>query len=95
MLLSPDGILKILSAFANILTAASFMNIGTENTKKYSAHPVVKILFLYSFAYSVIPDKVAVLIAVGLFFTLEIQNFVVDGVDGVKEIIEDIDEKIN
>jgi len=86
MLLSPDGILKILSAFANILTAASFMNIGTENTKKYSSHPVIKILFLYSFAYSVIPDK---------FFTLEIQNFVVDGVDGVKEIIEDIDEKIN
>jgi len=45
MLLSPDGILKILSAFANILTAASFMNIGTENTKKYSSHPVIKILF--------------------------------------------------
>jgi len=71
------------------------MNIGTENTKKYSSHPVIKILFLYSFAYSVIPDKLAVLIAVGLFFTLEIQNFIVDGVDGVKEIIENVDEKIN
>ena len=76
MLLSPEGLLRIMSAFANIITIAGILNIGTPNTAKYSQHPLVKLVFLYSFAYSVVPDKTAVLVAVGLFFTLEIQNFV-------------------
>lgn len=79
MLLSPNGILEILAAFSNILMAASFLDIGTENTRKFSGHPLVKILFLFSFGVSVVPtNKLAVLVAVGLFFVLEIKNFVTD-----------------
>ena len=92
MLASPDGLLKIMSAFANIITIAGILDMGTPNTKKYAQHPLIRLMFLFSFAYSVVPDKTAVLIAVGMFFTLEIQNFIFSETSSVlSNIVENTD----
>jgi len=96
MLLSPNGILEILAAFSNILMAASFLDIGTENTRKFSGHPLVKILFLFSFGVSVVPtNKLAVLVAVGLFFVIEIKNFVTDTSTILKNTTENLIDDVN
>lgn len=76
MLLSLDGILYTSAAFVNVLTIASFLGITTENTNSYVSNPIVRILFLYTFAFSVIPRKIPCLIAVAMFVSLEVQNFI-------------------
>jgi len=49
-------------------------------TKKYATHPVVKLILLYVFAYSVINDKLACLFAVALFTVVEVREFITDSV---------------
>ena len=81
MILSLNGTLSIFAAYANLLTIATFLGIGVNTTKKYANHPLVKILLLYVFAYSVINDKLACLFAVALFTVVEVREFVSDAKD--------------
>lgn len=83
MILSLNGTLSIFAAYANILTIATFLGIGVTTTKKYAAHPLVKILLLYVFAYSVIHDKLACLFAVALFTVVEVREFVTDAAEEI------------
>lgn len=83
MILSLDGIIAIMSSFVSILTIASFLDLGTENTRRYTKHPFMRMLFLYSFAYASIPQKIPCLIAVTMFFIMEVQNFISDKVENV------------
>jgi len=76
MLFSLDGVLYTSAAFVNVLTVASFLGITTENTRAYVNNPLVRVLFLYTFAFSVIPQKIPCLIAVAMFVALEVQNFI-------------------
>lgn len=76
MILSLNGTLSVFAAYANLLTIASFLGIGVNTTKTYATHPLVKVLLLYVFAYSVINDKLACLFAVALFTVVEVREFV-------------------
>ncbi len=78
MLLSIDGLISVIAAFVNLITIASFLDMDTTTTKLYTKIPLVKLVFLFTFAYSVIPQKVPCLMAVALFFVIEVQNFVRD-----------------
>lgn len=78
MILSLNGSLAVFAAYANLLTLASFLDIEVATTRRYASHPVVKILLLYVFAYSVISDKLACLLAVALFSIVEVRQFVTD-----------------
>lgn len=89
MILSLDGLISIVAAFVSILTVASFLDMGTENTRKYSKHPLMRILFLYTFAYASIPQKIPCLIAVTMFFIMEVQNFISDKVESVIDKVTD------
>ena len=89
MILSLDGLISISAAFVSILTVASFLDMGTENTRKYSKHPIMKALFLYTFAYASIPQKIPCLIAVTMFFIMEVQNFISDKVENVIDKVTD------
>lgn len=89
MILSVNGTLSVLAAYANILTIATFLGIGVSTTKQYATHPLVKILLLYVFAYSVINDKLACLFAVALFTVIEAREFVTEAAEDVLARIED------
>lgn len=78
MILSLNGTLSIFAAYANILTIATFLGAPVATTRKYATHPVVKLVLLYVFAYSVIKDKLACLLAVALFTVVEAREFVTD-----------------
>lgn len=80
MILSVNGALSVFAAYANLLTIATFLDIGVNTTKKYATHPVVKLILLYVFAYSVINDKLACLFAVALFTVVEVREFITDSV---------------
>lgn len=90
MILSVNGTLSILAAYANILTIATFLGIGVNTTRQYATHPFVKILLLYVFAYSVINDKLACLFAVALFTVIEVREFVTEAVED--ELVEQEEE---
>ena len=94
MILSLKGTLSIAAAFVNIVTLATLLDLDISTTKSFAQHPIVKILFLYFFAFSVIPDKLACLFAVALFSIAEIKNFVTDEsiIDISEELVEDIVE---
>lgn len=93
MILSVDGILFTISAFVNALTMASFLGLGTENTIQYARHPLVRMVFLYTFAFSVVPQKVPCLIAVALFVALEVKNFVTETLEDNQDVEEDLEEE--
>ena len=78
MIVSPNGVLNVASIYVNLLTMAVFLDMSTESTRRFSKHPIVRFLFLFCFAYSVTPDKMAALLATCLFFIFEVKNFVVD-----------------
>ena len=84
MLLSLNGFLDIVAAYINAIMIASFLDLGTENTRKFAEHPIIKLLFLYTFAYSVVPRKMPCLIAVCLFFVIEVRNFIKDAISTIK-----------
>ena len=85
MIISADGIIKIVAAFVNIFMLAAFLDLDTTTTRLYAQMPLVKLVFLFTFAFSVIPNKSACIIATALFFVLEIQNFVEDTVETIVE----------
>jgi len=89
MILSTDGLIKIVAAFVNIFMLAAFLDLDTTTTRLYAQIPMVKLVFLFTFAYSVIPNKTACIIATALFFVLEIQNFVSDTVDTITTTTEE------
>jgi len=90
MLLSVNGTLSIFAAYANLLTIATFLGIGVETTKKYASHPIVKLILLYVFAYSVINDKLACLLAVALFTVVEVREFITDSVANEADATHDV-----
>ena len=98
MLLSFDGMLLIIAALANIYTVTGLLGLGTENTQRYAKHPFVRLVFLYSFAFSVIPQKIPCLVATGLFFVFEVRNFIEDSskkaieetIDATKNVINNV-----
>lgn len=87
MILSLYGTLSVFAAYAKILTIASFLGIGVNTTKTYATHPLVKVLLLYVFAYSVINDKLACLFAVALFTVVEVREFVQDAKEEVEDFV--------
>lgn len=91
MILSVNGTLSIFAAYANILTIATFLGIGVETTRRYAAHPVVKMILLYVFAYSVISDKLACLLAVALFTVVEVREFISDAADIAVDKLEAVE----
>ena len=78
MILSVDGLLSIGAAYVNIITISDLLSLTTEKTQLYAKIPFVKLLFVYTFAYSVIKSKIACAIATLVFFILESGNFVED-----------------
>ena len=78
MILSVDGLINIGAAYVNIITISDLLSLTTEKTQLYAKIPFVKLLFVYTFAYSVIKSKIACAIATLVFFILESGNFVED-----------------
>jgi len=78
MILSIDGLINIGAAYVNIITISDLLSLTTEKTQLYAKIPFVKLLFVYTFAYSVIKSKIACAIATLVFFILESGNFVED-----------------
>lgn len=89
MILSVNGTLSVMAAYANILTIATFLGIGVNTTKQYATHPFVKMLLLYVFAYSVINDKLACLFAVALFSVIEVREFVTEAAEELSTDVAD------
>lgn len=85
MILSVNGLLAVGAVYVNLVQIALFLDINTETTRTLAKHPLMRILFLYSFAYSVTPNKMACALAVALFFVFEVKNFVTDVVNEIKE----------
>lgn len=80
MILSVNGLLAVGAAYVNLIQIALFLDIDTETTRKLARHPLMRILFLYSFAYSITPNKMACALSVALFFVFEVKNFVTDAI---------------
>lgn len=78
MILSLNGLLAVGACYVNLIQIALFLDIDTETTRTLAKHPLMRILFLYSFAYSIIPNKMACALSVALFFVFEVKNFVTD-----------------
>ena len=88
MILSLNGLLAVGACYVNLIQIALFLDIDTETTRTLAKHPLMRILFLYSFAYSIIPNKKACALSVALFFVFEVKNFVSDVVK------DDLEEKV-
>lgn len=84
MILSVNGGLSVMSAYVNLLTLASLLNMSTETTLKFAKYPIIKAVILFSFAFSVVPHKLPCLIATLLFFIFEVKNFFEDVVSTIK-----------
>lgn len=84
MILSANGALRVVSAYVNLLTLAGMLHMSTETTMRFAQLPVVKALMLFSFAVSIIPDKLACVLATLFFFVFEVKNFVSDAASSIK-----------
>ena len=76
MILTLNGFLSIAAAYVNLIQIALFLDIDTETSRELAKHPLMRLLFLYSFAYSITPNKMACAVSVALFFVFEVRNFV-------------------
>ena len=85
MILSVDGILSVGAAYVNILTIATLLSLTTEKTQLYAKMPFIKLVLVYTFAYSVIKNKVACAIATLVFFMLESGNFIEETSENITE----------
>lgn len=81
MILSLNGILSVGAIYVNLVQITLFLDIDTATTRQLAKHPLMRILFLYSFAYSITPNKMACALSVALFFVFEVKNFVTDTVE--------------
>lgn len=86
MILSLDGLLTVGAAYVNLVQIALFLDIETETTRQLAKHPLMRILFLYSFAYSITPNKMACALSVAIFFVFEVKNFISDAVEEESEV---------
>lgn len=94
MILSLDGLLTVGAAYVNLIQIALFLDIDTETTRQLAKHPLMRILFLYSFAYSITPNKMACALSVAIFFVFEVKNFITDVVSDAKEnTVFDVDNE--
>lgn len=84
MILSVNGVLSVFAAYVNLITLASLLNLSTETTQRFAKFPLVKAAMLFSFAFSVIPEKMPCVMAVLLFFMFEVRNFVSDATEDIK-----------
>jgi hypothetical protein len=84
MILSVNGLLSVFAAYVNLITLASLLNLSTETTQRFAKFPLVKAAMLFSFAFSVIPEKMPCVMAVLLFFMFEVRNFVSDATEDIK-----------
>lgn len=75
-ILSPNGLLAVGAAYVNLVQIALFLDIDTATSRDLAKHPIMRLLFLYSFAYSITPNKMACALSVALFFIFEVKNFV-------------------
>lgn len=89
MLFSTNGVLSVLSAYVNLITLASLLKMSTETTERFAKYPVVKAAMLFSFALSVVPDKLPCVVATLLFFIFEVKNFVSSVVSNVESVRDD------
>lgn len=92
MLLSPNGLLAVASAYVNLVQIALFLDIDAETSRRIAKHPLMRVLFLYSFAYSITPNKMACALSVALFFVFEVKNFVLEGEQNDAEKVDEIDD---
>ena len=76
MILSLNGFLSVAAAYVNLIQIALFLDIDTKTSRDLAKHPIMRLLFLYSFAYSITPNKMACAISVAIFFIFEVGNFV-------------------
>jgi hypothetical protein len=81
MILSANGLLTVGAIYINLVQIALFLDIDTHTTRQLARHPLMRLLFLFSFAYSVTPNKMACALSVALFFVFEVKNFVQEAVD--------------
>ena len=94
MILSVNGLLTVGAIYVNLIQIALFLNIDTGTTNQLAKHPMMRLAFLYSFAYSITPNKIACALAVSIFFVFEIKNFVTDTVESVEDkVVSDSDEE--
>lgn len=93
MILSLDGLLTVGAAYVNLIQIALFLDIETETTRQLAKHPLVRILFLYSFAYSITPNKMACALSVAIFFVFEVKNFITDAISETKTEVEFEDDE--
>lgn len=89
MILSLDGLLTVGAAYVNLIQIALFLDIDTETTRQLAKHPLMRILFLYSFAYSITPNKMACALSVAIFFVFEVKNFIREAILDVREDLQD------
>jgi len=85
MLASVNGVISVLSAYVNLITLASLLNMSTETTQRFAKYPAVKAVMLFSFAFSSIPHKMPCLIATLLFFLFEVKNFMAGMASTIEE----------
>ena len=84
MILSANGLLNVVSAYVNLITVASFLQMSTETTQRFAKYPAVRAVLLFAFAFSAIPSKLPCLVATLLFFVVEVKNFVTNVVSTVE-----------
>lgn len=94
MILSLNGLLAVGAIYVNLVQIALFLDIDTETTRQLAKHPMMRILFLYSFAYSIFPNKMACAMSVALFFIFEVKNFVQDVVEDFDDVVEGFEETV-
>ena len=87
MILSLNGILAVGAVYVNLVQIALFLDIDTQTTRQLAKHPLMRVLFLYAFAYSITPNKMACALAVALFFVFEVKNF-------VQDVVEEVGDKV-
>lgn len=84
MILSTNGVLNVLSAYMNLITLASLLQMSTETTQRLAKYPVVKAVMLFSFAFACIPHKLPCFIATLLFFVVEVKDWLAGAASTIK-----------
>lgn len=92
MILSMNGLLAVAAIYVNLVQIALFLDIDTETTRTLAKHPLMRVMFLYAFGYSITPNKMACALSVALFFVFEVKNFVQEVVEDAEAVKEKLEE---
>ena len=93
--LSMNGLLAVAAIYVNLVQIALFLDIDTQTTRTLAKHPLMRVMFLYAFAYSITPNKMACALSVALFFVFEVKNFVQEVVEDAEQAKDDLEESAN